>query len=515
MNIKRLWRLVSVSLAVVLLTTGCIKLEMDLTVATDDTVSGTMVFAIAKSITDLAAEDAESSPTSSTQELFPTNPDVKSEPFDDGEYVGTTYTFDDLPLEELAPEVGDESALSIKRQGDNLVVSGLLDTGSYEADLESNPLAASLTEGFADLTSIKMSITLPGEIIQTNGEVDGQTITWTGSFGEKLELQAVAASPLAGPINWLLIIGLAVLALGLAAGLGFWFISKNKPKPGANTKSNKSTTEAKGKKQSKAEVLAAEALALRPWYQKKRFAFPAIGALAFSLFAIALGLLLPAQDSNNSADGKSSSATSQRDKDAKAAGDGSGEGEAAQETEAAAPAPAQPAPAPPAPKPAPPAPSSKEASAQVADEASETEGQYWAREDAYTFWSNNWYSRSGLINELVNTMGHSYADAEYGVDFQGINWSVEAFGMATTFIGDYYHSYQSLFNTLMGEGFSAAEAEYGVNALEWDWFREAYLYGVDLFNQGYLEEEIYNELIGMGFSDDEAFYGSYFAANPE
>ena len=75
MNIKRLWRLVSVSLAVVLLTTGCLKLEMDLTVANDDTVSGTMVFAIAKSITDLASEDAESSPTISTQELFSTNKD--------------------------------------------------------------------------------------------------------------------------------------------------------------------------------------------------------------------------------------------------------------------------------------------------------------------------------------------------------------------------------------------------------------------------------------------------------
>ena len=515
MNIKRLWRLVSVSLAVVFLTTGCIKLEMDITVANDDTVSGTMVFAIAKSITDLAAEDAESSPTSSTQELFPNNADIESKPFDDGEFVGTTYTFDDLPLAELAPEVGDDSALAIKRQGDNLVVSGLLDTGSYEADLATNPLAASLTEGIAELTSIKIAITLPGDIIQTNGEVDGQTITWTGSFGEKLELQAVAASPLAGPVNWLLIIGLSVLILGMAAGLAFWFVSKNKPKPSSTAKSGKSTTESKPKKQTKAEVLAAEALALRPCYQKKRFAFPAIGALALSLFAIALGLFLPAQDSNNSADGKSSSATSQRDKDAKAAGDGSGEGEAAQETQAAAPAPAQPAPAPPAPKPAPPAPSSKDASAQVADEASETEGQYYAREDAYYFWSNNWYSRSGLINELVNTMGHTYADAEYGVDFQGINWSVEAFGMAATLIGDSYYSYQSMFNALIGEGFSASEAEYGVNALEWDWFREAYLYGIDLFNAGYLEEDIYNELIGMGFSDAEAFYGSYFAVNPE
>ena len=512
MNIKRLWRLVSVSLAVVLLTTGCIKLEMDITVANDDTVSGTMVFAIAKSITDLAAEDAESSPTSSTQELFPANQDVKSEPFDDGEYVGTTYTFDDLPLEELAPEVGDESALSIKRQGDNLVVSGLLDTGSYEADLESNPLAASLTEGFADLTSIKMSITLPGEIIQTNGKVDGQTITWTSSFGEKLELQAVAASPLAGPINWLLIIGLAVLALGLAGGLGFWFISKNKPKPVAGNKSSKSTTEAKSKKQSKTEVLAAEALALRPWYQKKRFAFPAIGALAFSLFAIALGLLLPAQDSNKSADSESSSEAAQRDKDAKASADGSGEGEAAQETQAAAPAPAQPAPQVIIVKVQEPAPEGRTPPAEQAA-PSETQSQQWAREDALDSWSQAYYSRSGLINYLVD-LGYSYADAEYGTDSLGVDWYSEASYMANWYLSGIYMSRSGLIGQLEWEGFSTDEATYGTDSIGASWYGQAYGRAVELIGEGYTEQEAYDYLISDSYTEDEAFYGSYFAANP-
>jgi hypothetical protein len=503
MKIRRFWGLLSVAVATVLVTTGCVKLEMDLTVSTDDKVSGTMVFALASSIADLAEEGAEASQPMSTDGLFANAENVTIEPFDDGKFVGSSYSFENIPLEQLAPEVGENSALLIQREGDNLVVAGVLDTSTEGAEGESNPLADSLTESLVESTSIKISITLPGKIQQTNGVIDGQTITWTGKFGEKLDIQAVSISPLAAPINWFLFLGILGLILAVAGGVGVWMsvISKSK-----NPTS---------KKTSKASSKASQALDQRPWYQKKRFALPAVGGLALSLFLVALGLMLPAQDSNNSADRKSSSATSQRDKDAKASGDGSGEGEAAQETEAAAPAPAQPAPAPPAPKPAPPAPSSKEASAQVADEELETEGQYWAREDAYTFWYSNWYSRSGLINELVNTMGHSYADAEYGVDFQGINWSVEAFGMATTFIGDYYHSYQSLFNTLIGEGFSAAEAEYGVNALEWDWFREAYLYGVDLFDQGYLEEDIYNELIGMGFSDDEAFYGSYFAANPE
>jgi hypothetical protein len=357
-----------------------------------------------------------------------------------------------------------------------------------------------------------MSITLPGEIIQTNGKVDGQTITWTSSFGEKLELQAVAASPLAGPINWLLIIGLAVLALGLAGGLGFWFISKNKPKPVAGSKSNKSTTDAKGKKQSKTEVLAAEALALRPWYQKKRFAFPAIGALAFSLFAIALGLLLPAQDSNNSADSESSSEAAQRDKDAKASADGSVEGEAAQETQAAAPAPAQPAPQVIIVKVQEPAPEGRTPPVEEAA-PSETESQQWAREDASYYWSQAYYSRSGLINYLVD-LGYSYADAEYGTDSLGVDWYSEASYMANWYLSGIYMSRSGLIGQLEWEGFSTDEATYGTDSIGANWYDQAYGRAVELIGQGYTEQEAYDYLISDSYTEDEAFYGSYFAANP-
>ena len=271
-------------------------------------------------------------------------------------------------------------------------------------------------------------------------------------------------------------------------------------------------TPSKSQKSSVASSNTSKTPDARPWYQMKRVAFPAIGLVALSMFALAFGLI-QSQPGSSSAVNKNSGASASPSASPSSSKVTDG-GATASQAPVQAPAPAQPAPAPPAPKPAPPQPSSKEASAQAAEET-ETDNQYYAREDAYYFWSNAWYSRSGLINELVNTMGHSYADAEYGVDFQGIDWSTEAFGMAATFIGDYYYSRESLIVTLIGEGFSASEAEYGADSLDWDWYREAYLYAVDLFNQGYLEEEIYNELIGVYFTEDEAFYGSYFAANPQ
>jgi hypothetical protein len=289
--------------------------------------------------------------------------------------------------------------------------------------------------------------------------------------------------------------------------LGLWFISKTKPKPVASSKSKRSTTEAKSKKLSKAEVLAAKALALRPWYQKKRFAFPAIGALAFVVFAISLGLLLPAQDSNNSASDRESSSETAR-------GDGSGEGEAGKETQATAPAPAPPAPQPQViivkvqePEPAGRTPPAEQAA------PSETESQQWAREDARYYWSQSWYSRSGLINYLVD-LGYSYADAEYGTDSLGVDWYSESSGMANWYLSGIYLSRSGLIGQLEWEGFSTAEAIYGTDSTGADWYLQAWGLAVELIAGGYTEQGAFDYLISEYFTVDEAYFGSYYAANP-
>lgn len=208
---KRVLGSIAVLLSTVVLTAGCVKLEIDLNVSADDTVSGTMVFAVAKSLVELSPEGSEGSPT--TDNLFESNPFVKAEPYDDGDFVGSLYIFQGIPLSQFKPDIGDGSAFAIERQGDNIVVSGVLDTSSQGEELESNPFADSIMETIAETTSIRVSITMPGEILETNGEVLGQTITWNGVFGEKLDLRAVSISP-PSPLSNLLVVG--SLAAGVA-----------------------------------------------------------------------------------------------------------------------------------------------------------------------------------------------------------------------------------------------------------------------------------------------------------
>jgi hypothetical protein len=523
MNLRRIWGIIAVSLSTVLLTTGCIKLEMDMTVATDDTVSGTMVFAISKSLAEMGDEESESATTPETDGLLANADNVKVEPFDDGEFVGSSYSFEALPLAQFAPQVGDNSAFAMERQGNNIVISGVLDTSSEGEDLEENPFADSIMEGFAASTSIRVSVTLPGEIIETNGQVDGQTITWNGSFGEKLEIQAIAISPLASPVNWLLVGGIGGIVLGLVGLLVTWISVRKKQKADSNPSGKDESKTAKPKKQTKAEKLAAEALAARPWYQKKRFAFPALGFLVASLLAIAVGIMQPQAGSPNvSSSGPSPSSSEESEKtqeenSEEGSSQQSGSSGATQSAVPQAPA-AAPVP-PPAAAPVAVEPKVEVAPAEPVREApvvtvapSETESQFLAREDALYYWYEDWYSRDGLINWLMD-IGYTYEDAVYGTDSIGSSWYYDAFLAAQEYISNYYYSRAGLIYELEVQGFTTDQAVYGVDELGQNWYSEAFGSALDYIQRlGYSEQEAYDELIYMGFTEDEADYGSFWAA---
>jgi hypothetical protein len=217
MNISRAFRVIAVGLATVFLTTGCIKVDMAMTIAKDDTVSGEFVFAVAKSLSEMSEESGDNA--TSTDGLLSGAENVKTEVYDDGQFVGTKYVFEGVPLEQFKPKFDDDaSALSIVRDGDNIVVSGALDASTPDAGLEENPFGSAILESFAASTSIKIAIDFPGEIKETSGKASGQKVTWIGAFGKKLDITALVYSPLTPPIDWILIGSLAGGAL-LLVGL--------------------------------------------------------------------------------------------------------------------------------------------------------------------------------------------------------------------------------------------------------------------------------------------------------
>lgn len=212
---RKVTTLVSLLLIPFLLS-GCFKFTMDLEVSSQDTISGTAVVALSKELQALAQGGGEE-PTGAFADLEGT----KVTEFDDGTFVGQQYEFSRSPIEDWALD-DDSSALTIQRDGDNLVVSGSLSFEDEEADPEAGE-DFGFGQAFFDSADLRVSIKFPGKILETNGDVNEETntITWRPKYGQANELNAVVYAPRGIPIWVWWVVG-AVLAIFLiVAGLLF------------------------------------------------------------------------------------------------------------------------------------------------------------------------------------------------------------------------------------------------------------------------------------------------------
>jgi hypothetical protein len=217
--------------ALALLMSACLKLDMNLDVSTDNTVSGSVIFAVDKGLLELAGQSFDDLIGSDTP--FPDDVEgVTVESYEDDDFTGQQYTFDGVPLSEFEGS-GDEE-LSITREGDVFHVAGVLD------------LATGLTSGATGLSGfdpaeilqsadIQITMSFPGEVTESNGEVSGNSVTWVPEIGERLEITATAGATGSGGdsnLTMLLIIGAVVVVLAVIAGV-IVAQRRNRPAPAA------------------------------------------------------------------------------------------------------------------------------------------------------------------------------------------------------------------------------------------------------------------------------------------
>ena len=174
----------AIGAALVLALSGCLKIDLDVAVSNDDTVSGTYVYALF---------DDTGSLDGSTIEALETDEYVSAEDFNDGTYTGKQYTITDQPLDLFFATNTTQAVLSISRDGDDLVVSGQLDLTDSDSD-------AAAVEERRSQADVRVRITLPGDIYQSDGNISGNTITWVGEWDENTPINARSFSPLGGAI---------------------------------------------------------------------------------------------------------------------------------------------------------------------------------------------------------------------------------------------------------------------------------------------------------------------------
>jgi hypothetical protein len=200
--------------ALVILLSGCIKIDMDLEVRSDDTVSGSAVIGFSKQLLELTGGSLEDALGEDT--LVPSDVEgVEVEPYEDDEFAGQRIRFDAVPLEEFNQQ-DDADALTIVREGDTFRVMGVLDLSSGEEETE---IPFDAGQFFED-ADVRISLAFPGDVIEANGEVDGNRVTWTPEVGERTELRAVASAVGGGTgggssVLWIV---LALVAVAVIAG---------------------------------------------------------------------------------------------------------------------------------------------------------------------------------------------------------------------------------------------------------------------------------------------------------
>jgi len=207
---------------------SCVKLDMNLEINKDSTVSGTMIFAVVDSLAAMGdSTQEEESPTDSF--VNPTTKGVKATEYKEGGYTGQKLTLDRVPFSEFGKNSSGESDFKVKRVGNKITVSGFLDLSTGEDASSGSDWGDALAQSIMSSADLKISIKFPAKVLKSTGEIgeDGKSVTWRPELGEKVDLTTTVELPTAkiGAV-----IG-GLLALIALAGAGIFVLVRRKKAP--------------------------------------------------------------------------------------------------------------------------------------------------------------------------------------------------------------------------------------------------------------------------------------------
>lgn len=200
--------------------TGCMKVDMNLTINADDTVSGTAILALDKRLAGLVGKSEDELVSELTKDTGNIPKGAKQEKYAEGDFVGAKYTFEKAKLSEFS-----DNDLKIVHKDGKYTFDAKMDLADVKLD---DPAAKS----FADSFVFKISITFPGEVLEHNGKLDGKTVTWNPKAGQSTDLHAVSEE--GSSIPWtLIIVGVGVLLLLIVAVVVVLLVVLSKKKAAA------------------------------------------------------------------------------------------------------------------------------------------------------------------------------------------------------------------------------------------------------------------------------------------
>ena len=215
---KRAGRIAALG-AIAVLATACFRAEIDLTVAADNTVSGTVLLAYERAGLEELDRDATDAQDELLADLELDLPEgMTCEAWDDDAYIGARCTLEAVTFDALSLTDTFQQEIVIVREGDRIRLFGVINLGDVPV---SNP-------ELIDAFDVQIRVTFPGRVIsQQNGQIEGQTVTWLLPPGEQTEISAVAEAgaaqgdfPLGPAIGVLLAVTLVAMVLAIRRSRG-------------------------------------------------------------------------------------------------------------------------------------------------------------------------------------------------------------------------------------------------------------------------------------------------------
>jgi Protein of unknown function (DUF3153) len=183
---------------------GCARVRAALAVAADDTVKGEVVAA-----TPAKSADDKGPTVTLPAELASA---VSVSPYRQDGYTGSVLRFSRLSFDQTAALTraafpkSDRTQFLLRRAGGRVLVTGAVD----------------LTAVPVDKADFQLKMTVPGRVVDANGEIDGDTVSWTFTPGEVGDISATLAYADPGApsvLNWTLGLGTVVVLAALVVAL--------------------------------------------------------------------------------------------------------------------------------------------------------------------------------------------------------------------------------------------------------------------------------------------------------
>ncbi|WP_415645769.1 LppM family (lipo)protein [Stackebrandtia soli] len=178
----------AVLLTALLFLSGCLKIDMTVTVNPDDTVDGSVTAAVDRDAIDVIGRPEVDEFVDSLTEDVPGA--YRSEDYGDDRFEGRTTYFEDVPLDDFgtgAEDRDDEAHIAIVHTDDEYRLDGRWRVPDVDPDV-----ATEFDPEVLDAAEFTVSVTFPGEVVSHNGELSGTTVTWKLRPGSDNDLRAVS-----------------------------------------------------------------------------------------------------------------------------------------------------------------------------------------------------------------------------------------------------------------------------------------------------------------------------------